>query len=50
MADGIQVQQKQQAVVEKFIFVILYIQYYLIIKICKLNIKKNIAKSIKDIP
>lgn len=28
MADGIQVQQKQQAVVERFIFVILYIIRY----------------------
>lgn len=50
MADGTQVQQKQQAVVERFIFVILYIQYYLIIKNYKLNIRKNMAKSIRDIP
>ena len=50
MADGTQVQQKLQAVVERFIFVILYIQYYLIIKNYKLNIRKNMAKSIRDIP
>ncbi len=33
----------------RFIFVILYIQYYLIIKNYKSNIKKNMAKGIRDI-
>ena len=47
--DGIWGQQKQQAVAEKFIFVIPCIQCYTIIKKYRINIKKNMEKSINDI-
>ena len=47
--DGIWGQQKQQVVTEKFIFVIPFSQYYIIIKNYKINIGKNMEKSINDI-
>lgn len=46
--DGIWVQQKQQVVAKKFIFVIPCIQCYVIIKNYKINIEKNMEKKYKQ--